>query len=456
MVELSRILNGIVVPVMGCTEPAAIALASALAAGAAANRLPGWTGSGLPDPGEGQGDDRGPVTIEMLSVRTTRSLFKNTMAVGLPNTSGESGITLAAALGLFLQADDGLNLLKGIDGSILDAAHLFVGSGRLLLEVDERDEEIYIESRVITLVGGERHVGEAVIRGRHDGLTCLRRDGRMILERPVKAIEDAVAEDLALVGRLPLEELTAAARGIGPGDREHLLRGAAMNREAARLGLAGRMGLGVGAALEDLVREGRIGDGPTTRVRIETAAAADARMSGYEVEIMASGGSGNQGIMASIPASVMAESMGIGDARLAEALALGHLITAVMTVGAGVLGGMCGCVVKAGIGAAASLGMLLSEDAAVIDGAVNNMAGNIVGEICDGAKVGCALKLATAAGAAVESALLAAGGVTVPFSNGIVGVHALETLKSIGTLARAMGGVDRRIVEIMRAKNVRS
>jgi len=147
--------------------------------------------------------------------------------------------------------------------------------------------------------------------------------------------------------------------------------------------------------------------------------------------------------------------MGIGDARLAEALALGHLLTAVMTVGAGVLGGMCGCVVKAGIGAAASLGMLLSEDAVVVDGAVNNMAGNIVGEICDGAKVGCALKLSTAAGAAVESALLAARGVTVPFSNGIVGAHALETLQSIGTLARAMGQVDRRIVEIMRAKDVR-
>ena len=71
------------------------------------------------------------------------------------------------------------------------------------------------------------------------------------------------------------------------------------------------MGLGVGAALNDLVDEGKLGGGFFTRARIETAAAADARMSGHEVEVMASGGSGNQGIMASVPASVLAEELGL-------------------------------------------------------------------------------------------------------------------------------------------------
>ena len=127
-------------------------------------------------------------------------------------------------------------------------------------------------------------------------------------------------------------------------------------------------------------------------------------------------------------------------------------MTAIMTVNAGLLGGMCGCVVKAGIGAAAATALILANDHRVVEGAINNMAGNIVGEICDGAKPGCALKLATAAGTAVESALLAEGGMCVPATNGIIGNHAFATLGHIAELARNMRDVDRRIVEIMRAK----
>ena len=62
------------------------------------------------------------------------------------------------------------------------------------------------------------------------------------------------------------------------------------------------------------------------------------------------------------------------------------------------------------------------------------------------------MKLATAAGAALEAALLASSGIAVPATNGIIGKRAFETLDTIGALSLAMRGVDRRIVEIMRAK----
>jgi len=189
-----------------------------------------------------------------------------------------------------------------------------------------------------------------------------------------------------------------------------------------------------------------------SRIKIATAGAADARMSGYEVEVMASSGSGNQGIMAILPVAMAAEVVGAGSGKLAEALALSHLVTAHMTIDIGLLSALCGCVVKAGIGATAGIACLLSDDEQVIEAAIGNMAANIVGEICDGAKVGCALKLATASGAATDCAFLAHRGIRVPSSNGIVGSSSVETLNNISQVSCAMKEVDRAIIEIIERK----
>jgi L-cysteine desulfidase len=175
-------------------------------------------------------------------------------------------------------------------------------------------------------------------------------------------------------------------------------------------------------------------------------------MSGGSFEIMASCGSGNQGIIASIPVAVLGEQLGSDKSDIGRALVLSHLMTAKMTTETSIIGAMCGCVIKAGLGAAAGCAWLLSKDCEVVSGAINNMAGNLVGEICDGAKVGCALKLSSAAGVAIESAYLASKGVMIPWTNGIVGKTAGETLQNIGLLASTMRETDRRIVEIMKGK----
>ncbi len=60
------------------------------------------------------------------------------------------------------------------------------------------------------------------------------------------------------------------------------------------------------------------------------------------------------------------------------------------------------------------------------------MIANLSGMICDGAKPGCACKLATASSAAVQNAILAKRGCIVPGLNGIVGRSVDESVRALG------------------------
>ncbi len=437
---LSPLLQQLAVPVMGCTEPASIALAAALATDAARGQVPDWIRGGAHTaPGPAGAD----FTLEHLQVLTIPSLFKNALAVGIPNTGGGSGIYLAAALGPYLDPGAGINLLKGIDPASLHAAREMLGQGLLGLAVHEHEADgVFVEAQVIGVFHGERHVGAARLVGRHDRVVLLRRDGRKLYERDERyaaADPDAMAE----LARFDLQHLMRLAQGIDAAARAHVLAGVQMNREAARIGIERRLGLGVGGHLRSLQESGALGEDVPTQASLLAAGATDARMSGHDVEIMSSSGSGNQGIMAVLPV-----------AALAEAAALSHLVTGVMTRHTGLLSALCGCVVKAGLGAAAGCAYALGLDAEGVLAALKNMAGNQTGEICDGAKVGCAVKLSTAARAAVLSAYQARDGLAIPADNGILAATAEDLFSHIGEVARSMREVDRTIVDLMERKQL--
>ena len=84
-----------VVPAMGCTEPAAVALAAAYAA----NQVEG--------------------EIEKIELFVSPSILKNGMGVGIPNT-GLVGLDIAAALGAIVaEPEKELEILGDLDESQL-------------------------------------------------------------------------------------------------------------------------------------------------------------------------------------------------------------------------------------------------------------------------------------------------------------------------------------------------
>ncbi|MBP7617330.1 MAG: L-serine ammonia-lyase, iron-sulfur-dependent, subunit alpha, partial [Geothrix sp.] len=107
----------------------------------------------------------------------------------------------------------------------------------------------------------------------------------------------------------------------------------------------------------------------------------------------------------------------------------------------------------AGIGIAAGLVHLGGGTAAQVDLAIHNMVGNLAGLICDGAKIGCAMKAMTGVEAAFRAAELALAGFGIPATDGIVGANGEASLVNLGRLAqRGMAGADTEILDIMQAK----
>jgi L-cysteine desulfidase len=175
-------------------------------------------------------------------------------------------------------------------------------------------------------------------------------------------------------------------------------------------------------------------------------------MSGHPVEIMSSAGSGNQGIMATIPIVVYANTNLIDEQRMLKAVALSHLVTMYVTTYIGYLSALCGVAMKAGIGAACGLTYLMGGGVEDIERAVKIMAATLTGMICDGAKAGCALKVSSAADMATRAATLAIRKAEVPDDNGIVAPTAGETIQNLAKLNQSMRVVDQDIIRIMLGK----
>lgn len=195
-----------------------------------------------------------------------------------------------------------------------------------------------------------------------------------------------------------------------------------------------------------------IGDSLLTYAMAVTAAASDARMDGCLLPAMSNSGSGNQGITATLPVIAFAEKCGADKEQLARALMLSHL-TAIHIKGyLGKLSALCGCVI-ASTGSACGIVYLKGGGYREICCAIKNMIGNITGMVCDGAKEGCALKVASGVSSAVQSALLAVNDICVASHDGIIDSSIEKTIENLGTIgSTGMQSADKMILDIMVGK----
>jgi L-cysteine desulfidase len=401
-------------PALGCTEPASIAAAAAIASAVAGGRP------------------------RAVAVVCDPRLYKNCYAVGIPNSGRRSGVLWAAAIGAAVaDAEAGLEVFRGLDGATLDVAGRLVEAGAVQAAVDQGRAALFARCEV----EGPRGTARVLVEGDHSNVVRVELDGRELPlpgGRPGGREPSRVRAELVELG---LAGLWAWSADLSAEDRAALRRGVAMNlaiaeHGAALLAPAADSSPGTGGRAAELVGGG-----------------VYARMSGEDFTVMTLAGSGNKGITCAVPLAVRAAELGLPAERLDEALALGCAVTSATTHHLGTLSAICGSANAAGIGLAAGLCRLEGGDAAQVSLAVTNMVGNLSGMLCDGAKIGCAMKCTTGVDAAFRAARFARQGFGVPATDGIVGADGDASLRNLARIAsRGMQAVEAEVLAIMQEK----
>ncbi len=420
---LVALLKAEVLPTMGCTEPGAVALAAAYASEVLEGRF------------------------EHIEVSVNSNVYKNAVAVGIPGTD-ETGLEIAVALGgIKRHPENQLAVLTEIDARDLARAKAMILDGRVSVKVDESKNSLWIE--VLMTAGIE--CSRVVIQDEHTNVVSIQKNGEYIYNQQGENRTPTMDARLVLRDQgIRVAGIVQMVEALPYDDLKFLLDGVKMNRIAANLGITKRLGMGIGAGLADMVHTGVLSDDIVNYAKILTAAAADARMSGENVRVMSSAGSGNHGITAILPVYAVAKRRKASQECLARALAISHLLTIYVKIHTGNLSALCGCAVAAATGASAAITWMMGGDSKAIESAMKNVIGNLTGMICDGGKVGCALKLSTAAATAVESSLLAQRHIVVPNTNGIIENTIENTIRNLGEVSNpGMLHTDKVIMKVM-------
>lgn len=419
--KIISLVKNEVVPAVGCTEPMAVSLCVAKA-----TELLG----------------KAP---EKIDVMLSANILKNAMGVGIPGT-GMIGLPIAVALGALIgKSEYGLEVLKDVDDEAVERGKAFMNENRISIGLKEGiSEKLYIE--VLVKNGSDK--AKAVISGEHTNFVLLVHNDDTVYEAQHAAEDEADDDD----GWLTLSKVYEFATTAPLKEIDFICQAKVLNEKAAQESLKGNYGHMLGKTLSQPLGKGIFGDTIFSHVISATACACDARMAGAPIPVMSNSGSGNQGICATLPVVKFAEENHNTEEELTRALMLSHLTAIYIKQSLGRLSALCGCVV-ASTGSACGITYLMGGGYDQITFAVKNMAANLTGMICDGAKPSCALKLASGVSTAVLSAMLAVQQKCVTSVEGIIDDDVDRSIHNLTRIGKdAMDETDRCVLEIMTSK----
>lgn len=401
-------------PAMGCTEPIAIAYASARAAAVL---------GGIPD---------------RILAEVSGNIIKNVKSVVVPHTGGLRGIQAAAAAGAVAgDADAELEVISDVSEAQIEKIGEYLRTADI--EVRHVDNG-HIFDIIITAYRGEDSASVRIV-DYHTNISRITRNGQTLLEREIVSDEGSLTDRECL----SIDGIVDFADSVDIEDvRETLERQISYNMAIAEEGIIGQYGANIGSVLlashpEDI----------SYRMRAYAAAASDARMNGCELPVVINSGSGNQGITASVPVVVYAHCNNKTHEEMLRALVVSNLVTIHLKTGIGRLSAYCGAV-SAGCGAGAGVAYLKGGRNDAVAHTVINALAIDSGIVCDGAKASCAAKIASAVDAGIMGAAMFFKGNQFFGGDGIVKDGVEKTIRTVGELARhGMKQTDEEIIRLM-------
>lgn len=404
---------------MGCTEPIAIAYASAIVADALG------------------------AYPQKINIKLSGNIIKNVKSVIVPSTAGMHGIESAIAAGVISgRYDLKLELLSVIYPE--DIARIRNFKENCHIEIEELHSACTFDLEIEAQGNGRRaNVRISEYHTNVIGVTC---NGEDLTDR-YRNESAELGQSLKTADRsmLNVKDIVEFADSADIGRiKPYLEKQIAMNTEIAEEGLRNDYGACIGKLL---YRAGEASQ--RDMIRAYAAAGSDARMSGCELPVCIISGSGNQGITASVPIAIYARENGIDEDKMLRALIVSDLITIHQKTGIGTLSAYCGAI-SAGCGAGAGICYLKGGDYSRIAHTVVNSIAILSGTICDGAKASCAAKIAMAVEAGMIGCDMAMADKQFHGGDGIVTKGVENTIHNVGLLARdGMSGTDKEIIKIM-------
>ena len=145
------ILKKELIPAMGCTEPIAVAYATAKAV-------------------QGLGE-----CPESIHIRCSGNIIKNAKGAAVPNSGGMKGINAAAVLGAVGgDASKELEVLESVTANDREKAAALLADGICTFALADTTEKIYIEAHVEKGI----HSAVVVISETHTNIVRVLKDGR--------------------------------------------------------------------------------------------------------------------------------------------------------------------------------------------------------------------------------------------------------------------------------------
>ena len=424
--QWTTLLKQDVVPAMGCTEPVCVALCAAYAGQLITGQL------------------------HFISVQTNAGIYKNGMSAGIPNCP-QVGLPWAAAIGSLLKnPQKQLQLLENITPELLMNAAGLIEKNQVSVRVNTEISELFVRC---TLHSEEETV-TATIQGAHTNLVHLEKNGHVLVSKGAHSQASGNEDIIATLKNMTISQIRGVVEEIPVSDLDFLMDGVKMNEELAAYSESISSGVGIADALRRELGSPLFANDLLNRILTKVASAAESRLDGCPLPTMSSSGAGTKGLVVTLPVSETAKALGCSREKTLRALAFAHLLNRYINAWVGKLSPMCSCVMASSTAASAAMAYLLEGTDAQIGYAIRNMSGTVTGMICDGGKVGCALKAATGSAAAWMCALTAVRNAAIRPSDGICAETPEQCIQNMGRIGiHGMSRTDVEILSIMTQKN---
>ena len=427
MHELSRMIQGDMVPALGVTEPGAIAFITAKA----------------------KSYTKG--AVESVELSLSSSIYKGAFTCGIPGVP-EVGNAFAAALGVCgADPDKGLQSLEDIDDAARTAAHKMIDENRIKVVLHEITPDVYLKATVKTAAD----TCEVTIKDRHTNIVRIELNGRVLFSAEEESApeETTTGVDLEEIKKYTLADLVQYVNEVDLSEIAFIRKAYETNVALLEEGTASpRTTLGHRL----LERNGGkwISDNELASAQAVTNTALEARVIGLSRPAMSITGSGAHGILCTMPLYACYKVNGLSEETLLRATALSYLVTIYIKVHSGLLSAFCGCAIASGTGAAVALCYMKGGSLKQMDHVINNMASSITGMICDGGNQGCTMKGVVAVDTAYRSVDFALAGAYVRSIHAINGRSPEDTMKNMGLIAYpGMKETEKTILDIFEEKS---